>query len=624
MKRITTMLLCAAMLLSLAACSREPAGSTPEGSGADASAAVSSDADAATSGDDTVSGEPGSDVSADGTTPSNSGTPSNGGNATKKPGTSSQSAGPRQVVNNCYTTGYPIAKDPVTFKIMIRDHANGLAKYNDSPLVKYIKDKMNITLSFESVPPTDMVGQKMTTAYASNNMPDMFWGMAPASTLHSPFIKQGKVIEIGQYVDKFAPNVKKMFEDVPAAKYLTTFDDGKTYMFPMVNDPDESSPSNYSFKLFINKTWLTNVGKSMPTTTDQLRDVLIAFRDQDANKNGDKNDEIPLTFGGCGVPYGDIPPSLFGPFGVSTYLNWLSINQKTNKIEYAPITDGYKNGLKYFADLYKEKLLDNNFRGKQFKDVKQLTSAKIPTVGVFAATGWSEGVSAENYLAHYTVMPPLKGPAGADSTWSYVDTEKIWPEWFVVTKNCQYPEIAVRLADYFYSTEGTTVALYGPPGANNCWNYDKNGKYVPNYSKMPAGKSFGEWAYTMTPGYPIPHYNSKDFYKFTTYTSSKPTAEEKANTQYTAAGTAMFKNMKPKLVLPKLSYTAQEAATAADLGGYASHAAEMRFKFISGTNIDSTWSNYVASVKKLGVDKLLEVENQAYNRYRVWMKNNGK
>ena len=161
MKRITTMLLCAAMLLSLAACSREPAGSTPEGSG---SAAVSSDADAATSGDDTVSGEPGSDVSADGTTPSNSGTPSNGGNATKKPGTSSQSAGPRQVVNNCYTTGYPIAKDPVTFKIMIRDHANGLAKYNDSPLVKYIKDKMNITLSFESVPPTDMVGQKMTTA----------------------------------------------------------------------------------------------------------------------------------------------------------------------------------------------------------------------------------------------------------------------------------------------------------------------------------------------------------------------------------------------------------------------------------------------------------------------------
>ena len=42
---------------------------------------------------------------------------------------------------------------------------------------------------------------------------DRFWGMAPASTLHSPFIKQGKVIEIGQYVDKFAPNVKKMFED---------------------------------------------------------------------------------------------------------------------------------------------------------------------------------------------------------------------------------------------------------------------------------------------------------------------------------------------------------------------------------------------------------------------------
>lgn len=109
MKRITTMLLCAAMLLSLAACSREPAGSTPEGSGADASAAVSSDADAATSGDDTVSGEPGSDVSADGTTPSNSGTPSNGGNATKKPH-QLPVRGPRQVVNNCYTPAIPLPR----------------------------------------------------------------------------------------------------------------------------------------------------------------------------------------------------------------------------------------------------------------------------------------------------------------------------------------------------------------------------------------------------------------------------------------------------------------------------------------------------------------------------------
>ena len=33
----------------------------------------------------------------------------------------------------------------------------------------------------------------------------------------------------------------------------------------------------------------------MPTTTDELRTVLEAFRDQDANGNGDPNDEIPYS-----------------------------------------------------------------------------------------------------------------------------------------------------------------------------------------------------------------------------------------------------------------------------------------------------------------------------------------
>lgn len=32
----------------------------------------------------------------------------------------------------------------------------------------------------------------------------------------------------------------------------------------------------------------------MPTTTDEFYEMLVAFRDQDANGNGDPNDELPL------------------------------------------------------------------------------------------------------------------------------------------------------------------------------------------------------------------------------------------------------------------------------------------------------------------------------------------
>ena len=52
---------------------------------------------------------------------------------------------------------------------------------------------------------------------------------------------------------------------------------------------------DYGFKFFLNKQWLENLKLEMPTTLDELTDVLRAFRDQDANGNGDPSDEIPLT-----------------------------------------------------------------------------------------------------------------------------------------------------------------------------------------------------------------------------------------------------------------------------------------------------------------------------------------
>ena len=612
MKKLFSMLLCAMILLSAASCSggKKNESSATSGTESGVSSDTMSSGEEESNGDtDSQTGESGTESIASGgqgnnTPGGNTNTPSNGTKPQEK-----------KLVNNCWTTGYPIAKDQVTFKIMIRDHANGLAKYDDSAFAKYIESKMNIKLKFEAVPPTTAVGDKMALAFSSNNLPDMFWGVA---TMKSAYIDQGKVKEVGQYLDAYAPNIKKMMKDVPASRYLTTYDDGKTYMLPYVNIPNTP---NYSYKLLINKNWLKNVGASMPTTTDELRNVLIKFRDQDANKNGNKNDEIPLM-----LP-GDISPSLFGPFGISTYLNWYNINQKTNKVEFAPATEGYRNGLRYFASLYSEGLLDKNFRGTVAKDIKERANAATPTVGVMAtSSGYGEVCSAESYLKNYTVMPPLKGPAGANSTWSYVELENVWAEWMIMSKNCKYPEVAVRLLDYLYSTEGTLVATYGPPGDKNAWKYDKNGKVQFLYKNIPAGKTMTEYCYTLTPGYPIPHYNSKEVSAITAYTDTSTTIG-KADKAYGDAVKAMFSSIKPKYVYPKLSFTKEEQKKSASINSgvttFNNYAHEMRFKFVSGgASLDNNWDSYVAQLKKLGMDETLKIHQQAYNRYRVWMNNN--
>ena len=52
------------------------------------------------------------------------------------------------------------------------------------------------------------------------------------------------------------------------------------------------------YKIWINQTWLDNLGLDVPTTTEELYTVLKAFKENDPNGNGIQ-DEYPLV-GGTG------------------------------------------------------------------------------------------------------------------------------------------------------------------------------------------------------------------------------------------------------------------------------------------------------------------------------------
>ncbi len=56
-------------------------------------------------------------------------------------------------------------------------------------------------------------------------------------------------------------------------------------------------------RMFINKAWLDKLGLSIPTTTDELKEVLIAFRDGDPNGNG-AQDEVGV-YGQSSGGYGE-------------------------------------------------------------------------------------------------------------------------------------------------------------------------------------------------------------------------------------------------------------------------------------------------------------------------------
>lgn len=513
------------------------------------------------------------------------------------------------VVNNCYTSGDKIAEKPVTLNVMIRDHANGIAKYNDSAFAKYVKDNFNITLKFKVVSIAAVSEQTSLVYAASNSMPDMFWGMANTRTLHTPQIKAKKVVNLTPLIEKYAPNIKKMFSEQPHTKYLTTYDDGNTYYLPMYRSQD-----NYSWKYFINKKWLSNLGLSMPSTTDQFYNVLKAFKDQDANKNGNASDEIPLVIAAGESGVGQIPLSLFSPFGLYSYTNAWTV--KNNKVDYAFATDEYRNGLRFYRKLYEEGLLYNAFRGATYKQLSQWTGNSLQTVGVFAANTYTEVLTDESFVNNYMVMNPVS--TTGNGKWINTPFEDVWPDWFVLTSNCKYPEIAIRLVDWLYSEDGTMTALYGPKGT--FWNKDSSGNITFNTSKIPAGKTQSEYTYTLTPGYPIPHYISDslaakiDAASSKSSTTAKKTYDQQLKTLYAPKSIETF---------PQIYMTNQEIDTMAKSGNYKKEAIEMQWNFIGGTaSLDNDWAEYLKKLDKLGLGADKKIYQNAYNRYVVWQKNN--
>jgi putative aldouronate transport system substrate-binding protein len=73
---------------------------------------------------------------------------------------------------------------------------------------------------------------------------------------------------------------------------MMTFPDGNIYTLAIALQVSHDDDGDAMF--FMNKKWVDQVGKQIPTTTEELYDVLKAFKENDVNGNGNKDDEIPL------------------------------------------------------------------------------------------------------------------------------------------------------------------------------------------------------------------------------------------------------------------------------------------------------------------------------------------
>lgn len=242
--------------------------------------------------------------------------------------------------------GLPIVTEPFTFSLMVDESG----KVEDKIMLPILEEQTGIKVEFQAFP-YEVAKEKMGVALNSGDYPHVIGGWLLSSKDVLQMAADETIIPLEDLIAKYAPNLTEMLDSDPFVRKTFTTPDGHIYTIPYVIGEPLAT-----FKPYINKAWLNRLGLEVPTTTEELKKVLMAFRDEDANGNGDKTDEIPFSADANNRHLG----LMAGWFGVdatgsATYPYFELVD---GKLSYAANKEGYKKFLAYFADLSREKLLD--------------------------------------------------------------------------------------------------------------------------------------------------------------------------------------------------------------------------------------------------------------------------
>ncbi len=217
--------------------------------------------------------------------------------------------------------------------------------------------------------------------------------------------------------------------------------------------------------IFINQL-REKLGMEMPTTPEEFKDLLIAIKETDLNENGE-NDEIPLM-GYYNGRKSDPICFLMNPFELYTD-NYYTITDD-GQIAFHANTDGWREGLKYIADLYANGLIAEETYVQDKTQFQAILNKPSDDAVIGVMPIWYQGdVIDANVLnwVDYEPIAPLKGDDGTQQSAARFGGN--FNMVGAISTKCENPEIAFKFLDWFIGEEGTYVGHYGVEGKDWEW-----------------------------------------------------------------------------------------------------------------------------------------------------------
>ena len=512
---------------------------------------------------------------------------------------------------------FPIVKEPITLKVAAIDETY-VGALGDVDFCKWYEEKTGIHIEWNEIP-RDGYKEKLNLMLSTGNLPDVILGMKLSSNDVSSYGEDGTFLMLDDYIETYGVETKKVMEEMPGMRDMITSPDGHIYSLPTIND---CLHNQYRNRAWINTQWLDAVGMDMPKTIEEFEAVLQAFKDKDPNGNG-VADEIPML--GNNLPKNNIVTYLMNAF---IYMHGSDIQDPSTlylymedgKIQFAPDKDAYREGLAWINSLIDKGLLDSTsftLDDTQFKQIQQDESAV--KVGVVRADlicsylGEYNGTD-DHRVEQYRVLEPLVGPDGFQYQPSYTYAS-IGTGNFVITSSCQNPEAAFRWADGWYSEEASLLAWYGEEGKG--WVQPPEGSVGLNgkaamYQRLPVEGAEQTIRITNKFGN-----NTAKLRESEVYLEDDPA--QKFSTEpilYFATRDSLMPYADSSKVVPPLNLTREEASEISNIRTMIDdYVEENQALFCLGSrDIDTEWDAYVKEFSALGLDRMLEVYQAAYER----------
>ena len=290
--------------------------------------------------------------------------------------------------------------------------------YDDNPVLNEMAENAGISITWETM--SDSLSEQVNIRIAGNDLPDAFNAVGFSNYDLTNYGQDGTFIDLTPYInEEYMPNLTKILDEHPDIRAAITMDDGCIYGLPageQMGTAGVGKAEDYNIYTIpqysmINKTWLDELGLEVPTTLDELHDVLVAFKENDmATMYGnDAGQTIPMSFGIDQWCWGQ--NIFYAGFGFTNWTNDVCMDlilQPDGTVNFVSDDDNYREALEYFHDWFTEGLIDQEVFSQD--DTQYMAKCSQGRVGV--ATWWYIEELMADHSDDYVFLPVLDGPDG--------------------------------------------------------------------------------------------------------------------------------------------------------------------------------------------------------------------